>query len=253
MKPALLEFYGASLKKTKEAKRRSERMTANSHKKTGPDSTANDVKHSPTQVPELTDAERRFLDQYLLSRSALLPCSAPTFIAESSDDGPPHIKPDPQVDKRLWRAQIAGATGSTVEHAQEQIMLQLFGILRKASVAPAIELTNVLSEVLELAPKDSVEGRLAAQMVSTHKVAMDLLAKGIRGEQSIELADFYLRHSERLMRLFSLQVESLNRYRGRAPIQQKMTVEHVHVHEGAQAIVGNVTAPGKGATGEGGE
>jgi hypothetical protein len=227
-------------------------VPTNSNQETAFDSSGKDVINSATQVRELTDAERGFLDQYLLSRPAVAACSAPAFIAESSEDGPTHIKPDPQVDKKLWRAQLAAATGSTVEHGQEQIMVQLFGILRKSNVAPARELTNVLAALLELAPKDAVEGRLAAQMLSTHKVAMDLLTRAIRGEQSIELADFYLKHAERLMRLFTLQVESLNRYRGKAPTQQKVTVEHVHVHEGAQAIVGNVTAPRKRAKGEGG-
>jgi hypothetical protein len=33
-------------------------------------------------------------------------------------------------------------------------------------------------------------------------------------------------------------LEALNRHRGKG--QQKVTVEHVHVHEGGQAIVGNV-------------
>ena len=33
-----------------------------------------------------------------------------------------------------------------------------------------------------------------------------------------------------------MQVEALQRYRGKG--QQKLTVEHVHVHSGGQAIVG---------------
>lgn len=167
--------------------------------------------------------------------------------------GPPHIKPDPKVDKNLWRAQLAAATGSTVPHAQEQLMQQLLRISGNSSVAPAVELSNVLSAMLELAPKDPVEGRLAVQMICTHKAAMDLLRKGIRGEQSIELADFYLKHSERLMRLFNLQIDSLSRYRGKGPTEQKMTVEHVHVHEGGQAVLGNVVVPHRRANGEGSE
>jgi uncharacterized protein YcbX len=42
----------------------------------------------------------------------------------------------------------------------------------------------------------------------------------------------------KLARTFASQVEALNRHRGKG--QQKVTVEHVHVHEGGQAIVGNV-------------
>jgi len=33
-------------------------------------------------------------------------------------------------------------------------------------------------------------------------------------------------------------LEALNKHRGKG--QQKVTVEHVHVHEGGQAVVGNV-------------
>jgi hypothetical protein len=38
-----------------------------------------------------------------------------------------------------------------------------------------------------------------------------------------------------------LPVEALSRHRGKG--QQKVTVEHVHVHAGGQAIVGNVGIP----------
>ncbi len=44
----------------------------------------------------------------------------------------------------------------------------------------------------------------------------------------------------KLMRTFTIQVEALQRYRGKG--QQKITVEHVHVHAGDQAIVGAVSA-----------
>jgi hypothetical protein len=40
------------------------------------------------------------------------------------------------------------------------------------------------------------------------------------------------------------QVEALKRYRSGG--EQKMTVQHVHVAEGGQAIVGNVSAPTEG-------
>ena len=47
------------------------------------------------------------------------------------------------------------------------------------------------------------------------------------------------------MRLvFAAQVEALQRYRGKG--QQKVTVEHVHVHAGGQAIVGAITPGGGG-------
>ena len=49
----------------------------------------------------------------------------------------------------------------------------------------------------------------------------------------------------KLARTFTTQVAALKQYRTGG--QQKMTVEHVHVHDGGQAIVGQV-AQGGGAT-----
>ena len=46
----------------------------------------------------------------------------------------------------------------------------------------------------------------------------------------------------KLARTFTTQVAALKNYRTGG--QQKMTVEHVHVHEGGQAIVGNVQGGG---------
>ena len=43
-------------------------------------------------------------------------------------------------------------------------------------------------------------------------------------------------------------LDALNRHRGKG--QQKVTVEHVHVHSGGQAIVGNVNGPGGGDAGK---
>jgi len=52
-----------------------------------------------------------------------------------------------------------------------------------------------------------------------------------------------------LMRVFAEQLEALQRLRGKTG-QQKVTVEHVHVHEGGKAIVGNVAGRKLGGEGD---
>ncbi len=47
-----------------------------------------------------------------------------------------------------------------------------------------------------------------------------------------------LKDSTKLTRTFIAQMEALDKHRGKG--QQKMTVEHVHVNEGGQAIIGDV-------------
>jgi hypothetical protein len=51
----------------------------------------------------------------------------------------------------------------------------------------------------------------------------------------------------RLQRAFTTQLDSLSKLRRGG--QQKVVVEHVHVYEGGQAIVGNVTHAGRGVSG----
>jgi len=46
------------------------------------------------------------------------------------------------------------------------------------------------------------------------------------------------------LQTFTMKVEALQRYRGKG--QQKVTVEHVHVHSRGQAIVGTVHPGGGG-------
>jgi hypothetical protein len=62
-------------------------------------------------------------------------------------------------------------------------------------------------------------------------------------EQPFEGWREQLNQANKLSRTYATLLEALNRHRGKG--QQKVTVEHVHVHEGGQAIVGNVT-PGGG-------
>jgi hypothetical protein len=55
---------------------------------------------------------------------------------------------------------------------------------------------------------------------------------------TIQQQDSAERALNKLSRTFATQMEALKRYR--AGDQQKVTVEHVDVHEGGQAIVGHV-------------
>jgi hypothetical protein len=71
------------------------------------------------------------------------------------------------------------------------------------------------------------------------------------GEQTFEGHRESLSQANKLGRTFSVLLDALNRHRGKG--QQKVTVEHVHVHEGGQAIVGNVEAPGGGLAAKSGD
>jgi hypothetical protein len=67
-------------------------------------------------------------------------------------------------------------------------------------------------------------------------------------EQSFEAWKEQLNQANKLSRTYATLLEALNRHRGKG--QQKVTVEHVHVHSGGQAIVGAVKTGGDMASGK---
>ena len=101
-----------------------------------------------------------------------------------------------------------------------------------------------VSALCGIEPKDEIEGMLAAQMLAAHNAAMECYRRAMIGEQTFEGRSANLNFANKLSRTHAALVEALNRHRGKG--QQKVTVEHVHVHDGGQPIVGNVSQPGGG-------
>jgi hypothetical protein len=91
-------------------------------------------------------------------------------------------------------------------------------------------------------PKDQLEGLLASQLLASHNAAMECYRRAMLPEQTFEGRRENLSQANKLSRTHATLLEALNRHRGKG--QQKVTVEHVHVHEGGQAIVGNVEGGG---------
>ena len=95
-----------------------------------------------------------------------------------------------------------------------------------------------LSTVRAIAPRDEVETLLACQMAAIHIVTMSAAGSLTRSATGAA-GDLKIAQLNKLTRTFTTQMEALKRYRSAG--EQKVTVEHVHVHDGGQAVVGNVT------------
>ena len=104
--------------------------------------------------------------------------------------------------------------------------------------------TAAVQGLIGINPKDELKGMLAAQLVACHHASMECYRRAMLREQTFEGRQENLNRTNKLSRTYSALLESLNRHRGKG--QQKMTVEHVHVYEGGQAIVGNVESRGGG-------
>src|SRR5213076_505711 len=98
--------------------------------------------------------------------------------------------------------------------------------------------------LIGIAPKDELEGMVAAQLIACHNASMECYRRAMLAEQTFEARRENLTQANKLSRTYATLLEALNRHRGKG--QQKVTVEHVHVHEGGQAIVGNVHSQGVG-------
>jgi hypothetical protein len=133
-----------------------------------------------------------------------------------------------------------------IDHAN----LMLYGIVNAAcdgspeNPPSERDINRLLAAVTGIGATDETEGMLATQMVATHAAAITALHRSKVSETLLE-RERYGNLAVKFLRTFAAQVEALQRYRGKG--QQKVTVEHVHVHAGGQAIVGAITA------GEGGK
>ncbi|WP_454658937.1 hypothetical protein [Bosea beijingensis] len=94
-------------------------------------------------------------------------------------------------------------------------------------------------------PADELEAMMAAQLFAAHNAAMECYRRAMIKEQPMEGRRENLNQANKLSRTYATLIEALNRHRGKGG-QQKVIVEHVHVHEGGQAAIGNFTTPGGG-------
>jgi hypothetical protein len=102
-----------------------------------------------------------------------------------------------------------------------------------------------------IGPKDALEGMLAVQMVAAHMMAMECLKRAALPNQIDLGVEVNVNRGTKPIRTFASLTDALSRYRGKG--EQKMIVEHVHVHKGGQAIVGPVTQNNSGKRGGGDE
>lgn len=76
--------------------------------------------------------------------------------------------------------------------------------------------------------------RRTGELAGVNSVGRNMLVNALEGETPASVAEA----------TYAALLEALNRHRGKG--QQKVIVEHVHVHAGGQAVVGVVESPGGG-------
>src|SRR5438874_8868223 len=98
-----------------------------------------------------------------------------------------------------------------------------------------------LMALIGIGPRDELEAMIAAQLLAAHNATMECYRRAMLFEQTFEGRRENLSQANKLSRTYAALLDALNRHRGKG--QQKVTVEHVHVNAGGQAIVGVVHSP----------
>jgi hypothetical protein len=147
-----------------------------------------------------------------------------------------HVRQD--VGYRL----LAEALGTADLDFVNGLLTQLAGATRPndkvAEKVVEADLNFLLAVIKDVKPRDQCEAMLAAQMAVVHKLMMTF-ARRLGNVETIDQQDSALNGFTKLARTFVMQMDALKR--SRTGGEQTVTVQHVNVNEGAQAIVGNVT------------
>lgn len=106
------------------------------------------------------------------------------------------------------------------------------------------QLRAVVGALAGIEPKDEIEGMLVANLIAAHNAAMECYRRAMIDEQTFMERRENLNQANKLSRTCVILLEALNKHRGKS--QQKVTVKHVHVHAGGQAVVGSIEGPGGG-------
>lgn len=215
-------------------------MGKNKKKRKAQSSRSKNRHHKNTDlVKKYTEEEKTILNGY--KDKCQSKQEALKYTVERSRDG--RIILTPTVKEELvdaFRAATVGAvqSGSAKRLIDQAIAASMDGKEKEDIERGEAALNAVLEMMTELAPQDGIEGMLVTHIVSVHNQAMQCLNKANHPFENEVNAAVYRKRAIDFMKLFMKQIEFLERYRGKA--QQTVTVKHVNVNEGGQAIVGNV-------------
>jgi hypothetical protein len=145
----------------------------------------------------------------------------------------------PDGEGKIWWAHLKRALGTASSDFVNASLLELqvaaqlpFGGISEVGMNAALALIE------GVAPRNEIEGAIAVQMACTHAAALSVLARFRGGGGTEHRVAALASAAARLLKAYSVQVETLRRLRHGG--DQHVRVEHVHVNEGGQAVIGNV-------------
>jgi hypothetical protein len=146
-------------------------------------------------------------------------------------------------DKAVGRALLLDALGAREAGFLDPFLHQVINAASPGATPDNAAATFMLAAIKDLEPRDTTEAMLAAQMAAVHMATMKM-ARQLAAAEMIPQQDAAERAFNKLARTYAAQMDTLKRYRSKG--EQKVTVQHVTVNDGGQAVVGDVRSGGRG-------
>jgi len=167
----------------------------------------------------------------------------PVSVKCDKTDGKNRFSIDIPADQFL--SEIKRLTGTESGELAEDLIGWAAGTMPSQSDG-VHNINSILHVLWDSEPQDSTEAKLCLQSHSLYVQGMEYLARA-NSSKIPSNSQMYMNFAVKLLRLNNETVEALNRYRRGG--EQRVTVQHVNVENGGQAIVGNVQAGGGGKYG----
>ncbi len=174
---------------------------------------------------------------------------APGINVSRNETGDENFEID-HTNKKTGMMLLQHACATTSGNFMNGLLSGLGDAVSKGSTTNETRLNFALAVIDGIKPKDQIETMLAAQIAAIYLATMKM-ARRLGNAENIPQQDSAERALNKLARTFTAQLEALKRYRSTG--EQKVTVQHVTVNEGGQAIVGTVEQSKAGGEGEHGK
>ena len=154
----------------------------------------------------------------------------------------------PHADQFGWNAQMQDTFGTRSGDFSDACINWLANAAAERGKPLSQTTVNAALAVVAAAePANEMEALLAVQMFATHDLSMELMRRAKQADSLRVMAE-YGTLATKLSRTMTTQIEALGKLRRGG--EQTVRVEHVHVYEGGQAVVGVVNTGGTGDNGK---
>jgi hypothetical protein len=208
-------------------------------KREGSNSAVKDAKSIIPALPEPSEAERAAI-AIAKARHDTRQARVKSGL-QITKTGP--VMANPHTDGRGWEIRLRNALGTPSKEFLDWCLNQIINVFPKNGTINVPELDAVLAILDGASPENEIEAMLIVQMAITHALALRS-AGAMAKSKEIPQQDSNGLALLRLSKTFTTQIDALAKLRRGG--EQKVTVEHVHVYPGGQAVVGNVTHTGGG-------